>query len=158
MDDKKKTDNENSKDKKLEFRLTWLTALGVIALLAPGLVVWNKYITVPENALKIIDGAVKANASAIKFQTYRPESMTLNTKNSGFVIKEKTSLWKNKSLFNLFKTGQTPFKWNKILFNYAKKKKILAFSSVFDEEGVDLLESLNNPIYKISSFEKSFLV
>ena len=40
-------------DKKLEFRLTWLTALGVAALLAPGLVVWNKYITVPDNALKI---------------------------------------------------------------------------------------------------------
>ena len=40
-------------DKKLEFRLTWLTALGVAALLAPGLIVWNKYITVPENALKI---------------------------------------------------------------------------------------------------------
>ena len=40
-------------DKKLEFRLTLLTALGVAALLAPGLVVWNKYVTVPENALKI---------------------------------------------------------------------------------------------------------
>jgi len=40
-------------DKKLEFRLTALTALGVIALLAPGLVVWNKYVTVPENAIKI---------------------------------------------------------------------------------------------------------
>ena len=40
-------------DKKLEFRLTWLTALGVVALLAPGLIVWNKYITVPENAFKI---------------------------------------------------------------------------------------------------------
>jgi len=40
-------------DKKLEFRLTWITALGVAALLAPGLVVWNKFITVPENAMKI---------------------------------------------------------------------------------------------------------
>ena len=40
-------------DKKLEFRLTLLTALGVAALLAPGLVVWNKFITVPENAMKI---------------------------------------------------------------------------------------------------------
>jgi len=40
-------------DKKLEIRLTALTALGVIALLAPGLVVWNKYVTVPDNALKI---------------------------------------------------------------------------------------------------------
>ena len=40
-------------DKKLEFRLTLITALGVAALLAPGLVVWNKFITVPENAMKI---------------------------------------------------------------------------------------------------------
>ena len=40
-------------DKKLEFRLTWLTALGVVALLAPGLVVWNKYVSVPDNAFKI---------------------------------------------------------------------------------------------------------
>tara|TARA_Y100000590_G_scaffold293986_1_gene331150 strand:- start:165 stop:998 length:834 start_codon:yes stop_codon:yes gene_type:complete len=40
-------------DKKLEFRLTWLTALGVVALLAPGLIVWNKYVSVPENAFKI---------------------------------------------------------------------------------------------------------
>ena len=40
-------------DKKLEWRLTWLTALGVVALLAPGLIVWNKYISVPENAFKI---------------------------------------------------------------------------------------------------------
>ena len=40
-------------DKKLEFRLTWLTTLGVVALLAPGLVVWNKYISVPDDALKI---------------------------------------------------------------------------------------------------------
>ncbi len=40
-------------DKKLEFHLTWITTVGVIALLAPGLVVWNKYVTVPENALKV---------------------------------------------------------------------------------------------------------
>jgi len=40
-------------DKKLEFRLTWLTALGVAALLAPGLLVWNNYITVPKNVFKI---------------------------------------------------------------------------------------------------------
>ena len=42
-----------TEDKKLEFRLTWLTALGVVALLAPGLVVWNKYVTVPDEAFKI---------------------------------------------------------------------------------------------------------
>ena len=40
-------------DKKLEFHLTWITAVGVAALLAPGLIVWNKFVTVPENAVKV---------------------------------------------------------------------------------------------------------
>ena len=40
-------------DKKLESRLTWATAIGVAALLAPGLVVWNQYVSVPENAYKV---------------------------------------------------------------------------------------------------------
>ena len=40
-------------DKKLEFHLTWLTTLGVIAMLAPGLVVWHKYVNVPKEALNV---------------------------------------------------------------------------------------------------------
>ena len=41
---------ENSK---LEWTLTILTTLGVCALLAPGLIVWNKYVTVPDGASDI---------------------------------------------------------------------------------------------------------
>ena len=41
-----------TEDKKLS-RLTWATAIGVAALLAPGLVVWNQYVTVPENATQV---------------------------------------------------------------------------------------------------------
>ena len=40
-------------DKKLEKILTWATTLGVIALLAPGLIIWNQYVTVPKNALEV---------------------------------------------------------------------------------------------------------
>ena len=40
-------------DKKLEKGLTWLTTIGVVALLAPGLVVWNNYIRVPDNAIHV---------------------------------------------------------------------------------------------------------
>ncbi len=40
-------------DKRLEKILTWATTLGVVALLAPGLVVWNQYVNVPKNALEI---------------------------------------------------------------------------------------------------------
>ena len=41
---------ENSK---LEWGLTIFTTLGVCALLAPGLIVWNKYVNVPEEAIEI---------------------------------------------------------------------------------------------------------
>ena len=40
-------------DKKLEFRLTLLTAIGVVALLAPGLIVWKDFVTVPKNAVEV---------------------------------------------------------------------------------------------------------
>ena len=40
-------------DKKLERILTWATTVGVVALLAPGLIIWNQYVTVPKNALEI---------------------------------------------------------------------------------------------------------
>ena len=40
-------------DKKLEWNLTWITTLGVAALLAPGLVVWKDYVTVPKDAIPI---------------------------------------------------------------------------------------------------------
>ena len=40
-------------DKKLEWNLTWITTLGVAALLAPGLIVWKDYVTVPKDAIPI---------------------------------------------------------------------------------------------------------
>ena len=40
-------------DKKLEKILTIATTLGVVALLAPGLIVWNQYVNVPKNALEV---------------------------------------------------------------------------------------------------------
>ena len=40
-------------DKKLEKILTWATTLGVCALLAPGLIIWNQYVNVPKNAIEV---------------------------------------------------------------------------------------------------------
>tara|TARA_Y100000590_G_scaffold5924_1_gene7899 strand:+ start:347 stop:1186 length:840 start_codon:yes stop_codon:yes gene_type:complete len=51
--------NKNNKSEykpenaKLEWALTILTTIGVIALLAPGLIVWNKFVTVPDDAVDI---------------------------------------------------------------------------------------------------------
>jgi pseudaminic acid synthase len=60
-------------------------------------------------------------------------------------------------LWDLYSKAQTPFEWHKELFDYAKKIKITCFSTPFDESAVDLLESLNCPIYKVASFEMNHI-
>jgi len=37
----------------LEGRLTFWTAIGIVIMLAPGLIAWNKYITVPDDAMVV---------------------------------------------------------------------------------------------------------
>ena len=102
-------------------------------------------------AKKLIECAKKNGADIVKLQTYTPETMTIKSNKKDFKI--ESGLWKGNTLWELYSKGQTPFKWQKILFNHAKKKKILCFSTPFDETAVKLLEKINCPFYKIASFE-----
>tara|TARA_Y100001935_G_C17295528_1_gene505865 strand:+ start:331 stop:1377 length:1047 start_codon:yes stop_codon:yes gene_type:complete len=106
-------------------------------------------------ALKIIDEAKKAGASAVKLQTFELDEITLNSKSKFFKIVDKNSPWNGRYLHDLYKEAITPKKWHKKIFSYAKKKNILCFSSVFDLKSLKFLESLNCPIYKIASFENN---
>ena len=108
-----------------------------------------------KNAKKLIDHAKKYGADAVKLQTYTPDTMTLNSKKKDFLIKD--GLWKGYNLWSLFDKGKTPYAWHKILFDYAKKKKIQCFSTPFSEEAVDFLEELNCPFYKVAFFEMTAL-
>ena len=102
-------------------------------------------------AKKLIKLAKKNGADAVKLQTYNADTMTLNLKSEGFLIKK--GLWKGKNLWALYDQAKTPYSWHKGLFEYAKKIGIICFSTPFDIEAVNFLESLNCPFYKISSFE-----
>jgi len=103
------------------------------------------------SAKKLIKLAKKYGANAVKLQTYTPNTLTINSNRSDFKI--KGGLWNGKTLWELYQEAQTPFEWHKDLFKYAKKLKIICFSTPFDETAVDLLESLNCPFYKVASFE-----
>ena len=103
------------------------------------------------NALKLIKQAKLYGADAVKLQTYKPETMTLNSNKKYFKIKK--GLWRGYKLWDLYEKAQTPYEWHKILFDYAKKLNIKIFSTPFDEDAVDFLEKLNTPLYKVSSFE-----
>ena len=103
------------------------------------------------NAKKLIKIAKKYGADAVKLQTYMPNTLTIKSNKPDFKI--RGGLWNGKTLWDLYEKAQTPFEWHKELFNYAKKLKIICFSTPFDESAVDLLESLNCPFYKVASFE-----
>lgn len=105
-----------------------------------------------ERALAIVDAAAEAGAHAIKLQTYTADTMTLK---GAHTINDENSLWNGRELYDLYQEAYTPWEWHQPIFDRAKAKGILAFSSPFDETAVDFLETLNVPAYKIASFENT---
>jgi pseudaminic acid synthase len=106
-------------------------------------------------AKRLIKTAQMHGADAVKLQTYTPSTMTIKSSKNDFRI--KGGPWNGNTLWNLYEKAQTPFNWHKELFDYAKKLKIICFSTPFDETAVDLLESLNCPFYKVASFEMNHI-
>ena len=104
-----------------------------------------------ETALEIVTAAQRAGADAVKVQTYRPDTITLDSDAEDFRI--KGGLWDGRTLYELYQEAHMPWEWHAPLFEHARKAGITIFSSPFDATAVDLLESLGAPAYKIASFE-----
>lgn len=101
-----------------------------------------------ERAMKLVEAAAKAGADAIKLQTWLPDSMCLD---HGYVLER--GQWKGRRMVDLYREAFTPWDWHKPLFKRANELGMVAFSSPFDRESVDFLETLDCQIYKIASFE-----
>lgn len=104
-------------------------------------------------AKKLIHAAKNAGADAIKLQTYRPDTMTLKTNNLDFRIPSDDPWSKENFLYDLYEKAFTPWEWHEVLYEEAHKIGLTIFSSPFDKNAVDLLDSLNTPAYKIASPE-----
>jgi N-acetylneuraminate synthase len=96
-------------------------------------------------ALKLIDAASAAGADAIKFQTYSAEKLTSRKAKAYGNIQTK-SQYEYYKQFDRF--GRSEYDE---LFDYAKEKKIIAFSTPFDPESAQILNSVHQPVFKIAS-------
>ena len=104
-------------------------------------------------AKKIIKAAKNSGANAVKLQTYRADTITMDTSMKDFCLPVDNPWETHKTLFDLYEKASTPWEWHYDLFQEAKKNEITIFSSPFDTTAVDFLEELDCPAYKIASPE-----
>jgi len=89
-------------------------------------------------AKQLIDSAVRSGVDAVKFQTY---------------ITEKRAPKGNDEVFKILKDLELPFEAFKELKDHAKQYDVDFFSTPFDKESVEYLESIGTDFYKIASFD-----
>lgn len=109
-----------------------------------------------DRAFKIVEAAARSGAHALKLQTYKADTMTLDVDSKDFEIHDENSLWKGKKLYNLYQEAATPYEWHEPIIKKCKELGMECFSSPFDDDAVDFLMSLNTPCFKIASFEATY--
>jgi len=102
-------------------------------------------------AKKLIDASKEAGCDAVKFQTFTASSRI--SKKIKAVKYAETIIGTEETLYDMFDRLALSFEQQKEIFNYARKKDIEIFSTPFDFEGVDFLESLGVNVYKIASMD-----
>jgi len=91
-----------------------------------------------EVAKELIDSAVRAGVDAVKFQTY---------------LTEQRAPKGNNEVFKILKDLELPFEAFKELKDHASQYNVDFFSTPFDKESVEYLESIGTDLYKIASFD-----
>ena len=104
-----------------------------------------------ERAKNLVREAARIGATAVKFQTYTADTMTLNIQE--FSVSEGHELWGGKRLYELYREAHTPWNWHQELFKLSRDLGLIPFSSPFDLSAVEFLESLDCPMYKIASLD-----
>lgn len=105
-----------------------------------------------DKALAIVDAAAHAGVDALKMQTSHPDGLTIDSDKSYFRVTVNTA-WAGQTLHELCKKIHTPWEWQPKIKTYAERKGLTVFSTPFDPDAVDFLETIQVPLYKIASFE-----
>ena len=101
-------------------------------------------------AKDLIDAAKDAGADAVKFQTFKTDSIV--TKSAPKAEYQKKSS-KDPSQYEMIKKLELSPDEFRELSAYADNKGIMFLSSPFDEESIDLLDEIGVPAFKLGSGE-----
>jgi pseudaminic acid synthase len=98
-----------------------------------------------ERAVDLVEVAHASGADAIKLQTWARITMSEEVLEAG--------PWAGRSLRELYEECRTPWEWHAPLFDRARALGLVGFSTAFDPDSIEFLESLQVPLHKIASFE-----
>jgi len=102
-------------------------------------------------AKRLIEIAVDSGADAVKFQTFKAESLV--SKNAQKADYQKQTTDASESQFDMIKKLELDVETHKELIAYCQEKDIMFLSTPFDHESIDLLSGLGLQIFKIPSGE-----
>ena len=102
-------------------------------------------------AKKMIEVAVDSGADAVKFQTFKAESLV--SKNAQKANYQKETTDESESQFDMIKRLELDLEAHKELITYCQEKDIMFLSTSFDHDSIDMLDSLGLQIFKIPSGE-----
>jgi len=103
-----------------------------------------------ETAKQLVKAAVEAGADAVKFQTFRASSLVIPSAPKADYQEKATG---SGSQWDMLRGLELPEAAWKEIKAHCEKAGILFLSSVFDEQGIDLLEDLDVAAYKLGSGE-----
>lgn len=103
-----------------------------------------------ELAKKMIKSASECGVDAVKFQTFKSEELVTENARTADYQEENTN---ENSQLEMLKNLELSFEDFKELKDYASKCNVMFISSPFDVNSVDLLETLDVPLYKLGSGE-----
>lgn len=106
-----------------------------------------------EKAQAFVCAAISAKPDIIKFQVYKPDTITLKSNGEDFRVHDKTIWADHGTLFDLYKIAHTPWDWIATMATQCEDSGMPWFASPFDDTAVSFLESINCPAYKLASPE-----
>lgn len=103
-----------------------------------------------EKAYLLIKATKDSGCDAVKFQTYKPEHLSMPGLGT---FKGQTTI----DLYELYQSIYMPYEWYPELMDYAKTIDLPAFTTIFNPSDIGWLEKLDCPAYKISSYDINYI-